>query len=70
MKVNLPLNHSVPQGPALGPILFTIYTTPLTDILAKFGHEFHICADGHKLYLSSKPIDKNVSLSPEMHNRH
>ena len=49
------LEYGVPQGSVFGPILFTLYTSPLGDICKKFGVEYHCYADNMQNYLSFKP---------------
>ncbi len=55
-----PLDYGVPQGSVLGPILFTIYTSALSDILAEDEINYHCFADDTQLYLGFSPTASNA----------
>ena len=53
------LKFSVPQGLFLGPLLFSLYTSPLSDIASKHELSFHFYADDRQLYVTFETSSLN-----------
>ena len=53
----------VSQGSVLGPILYSMYTAPIADVIKRHGMGFHFYADDTQLYMSLNPVDALQSKS-------
>ena len=59
------LMYGVPQGSVLGPVLFVLYTTPLSDIIANHPVNHQLFADDTQLYKSA-PLSEVTNLTKEL----
>ena len=55
LSTNFMLNCGVPQGNCLGPVLFLLYVSQLSQVISKYLPSSHAFANDTQLYLSFRP---------------
>src|SRR6266516_97199 len=57
------ITTGVPQGSVLGPLLFSLYTSPISNIFTNSNVKFHLYADDTQLYISFSGSESSTHLA-------
>ena len=57
------LDTGVPQGSSLGPLLFSLFVTPLGDLLSRYGLKFHQYADDTQVNIAANGNSLKITMS-------
>ena len=53
-SVRTQCDFGVPQGSVLGPFLFSVYVSPIAEVITSHGIQFHQYTDDTQLYVAVK----------------